>query len=246
LAKPKKDADRRARIEAIRKEAERAERRRTLMVVLACALVAVVIIAVTGYALLTRDDEASAAVADGGVLSDSATAAGCDNVMIKGAEGSTVHQPTGTPIDYPDSPPAFGPHWDAPAEFARKFYTDQDRPEVEQLVHNLEHGYTILWYDATVSDDPDALSQVEDIAADFEGSQDPTAKFIAAPWTSEDGEAFPEGTHVALTHWSAEGESAVAGQGQGDSLYCEQPDEQVVTDFMAAFPYSDSVEPAGG
>ncbi|MBA2531427.1 MAG: DUF3105 domain-containing protein [Nocardioidaceae bacterium] len=245
MAKPKKDADRRARIEAIRREAERAERRRTLMVVLACALVAVVIIAVTGYALLTRDDEATADTAGSLAASASAKAAGCGDVVFSGAEGAGDHRPTGTPIDYP-GPPAFGPHWDVPADFARKFYTNEDRPAVEQFVHNLEHGYTILWYDSTVADDPEALGKVQDIAAQFEGSQDLTAKFIAAPWTSEDGEAFPEGTHVALTHWSAEGESAVAGQGQGDSLYCEQPDEQVVTDFMAAFPYSDSLEPAGG
>ncbi len=245
MAKPKRDDDRRARIEAIRREAQRAERRRTLMVVAACALVAVVIVAVTGYALLTRDDDASTDIA-GGALGSSAKAAGCDDVVFRGAEGAGDHRPTGTQIDYPDAPPAFGPHWDVPADFARKFYTAQDRPELEQLVHNLEHGYTILWYDATVADDSDALAQVQDIAAQFEGQRDLTAKFIAAPWTSDDGEAFPEGKHVVLTHWSVKGEAAVSGQGQGDSLYCEQPDEQVVTDFMEAFPYLDSLEPTGG
>ena len=37
----------------------------------------------------------------------------------------------------------------------RKFYTEDDRPELEALVHNLEHGYTILWYDETIADDAD-------------------------------------------------------------------------------------------
>ena len=31
-----------------------------------------------------------------------------------------------------------------------------DRPTLEALVHNLEHGYTILWYDETIADDDDA------------------------------------------------------------------------------------------
>ncbi|MGH3682534.1 MAG: DUF3105 domain-containing protein, partial [Natronosporangium sp.] len=34
----------------------------------------------------------------------------------------------------------------------RGFYTPDDRPRVEQLVHNLEHGYTVLWYLPQVPD----------------------------------------------------------------------------------------------
>ena len=36
-------------------------------------------------------------------------------------------------------------------------------------------------------------------------------KFKAVPWTSEDGDPFPSGQHVAMTHWSVGG--ADAGQG---------------------------------
>ena len=55
----------------------------------------------------------------------------------------------------------------APAPFNRKFYTDKDRPELEALVHNLEHGYTILWYDDTIADDPDELNVIDAIADKF-------------------------------------------------------------------------------
>ncbi|WOI45580.1 DUF3105 domain-containing protein [Acidovorax sp. BLS4] len=84
------------------------------------------------------------------------------------------HVPVGTPVDYADAPPAFGAHWNeagvAPAPFAKKFYTDQDRPELEALVHNLEHGYTILWYDSTIAGDKTAMDEIEAIADKFSGS----------------------------------------------------------------------------
>ncbi len=75
-------------------------------------------------------------------------------------------------------------------------------------MHSLEHGYTILWYDETIAEDDEQLDQLEEIADTFSGSalQD---KFMAAPWTAEDakdrGSDFPDGTHLALTHWSMGG-----------------------------------------
>ena len=73
----------------------------------------------------------------------------------------------------------------------------EDRPELERLVHNLEHGYTILWYDDTVKAgtrgvraDPGDRRQVRPRLPD---------KFIAAPWTSKETAArSPSGKHVAL------------------------------------------------
>ena len=38
-----------------------------------------------------------------------------------------------------------------------KFYTAEDSPEIETLVH----GYTVLWYDQTVADDPAQLPAIE-------------------------------------------------------------------------------------
>ena len=240
MAKPKKNEDRRARIEAMRREAQRAERRRTMAIIGVCAVLAIAIIAGTGYYLLTQEDSVAAGAVDGGSVGGSGPAAGCDNIVLRTAEGSAEH--VDPPVDYPHAPPAFGPHTGEAADPAVKFYTAADRPLVENLVHNLEHGYTILWYDETIADDPDALSEVEAIAQPFAGLTGPDGKFIAAPWTSEDGDAFPEGKHVALTHWSADGEAA-SDQGQGDWLYCEEPSADVVNDFMAKFPPLDALEP---
>jgi len=241
VAKPKKNDDRRARLEAMRREAQRAERRRTMIVVGICAVVGIAIIAGTAFYLLTQDETATAGeTVDGGSVGESGTAAGCDKIVLRTADGSADH--VAPPVDYPHAPPAFGPHTAETAPPGVTFYSGADRPLVENLVHNLEHGYTILWYDDTIADDPEALAQVEAIAQPFAGRQDPGGKFIAAPWSGDDGEVFPEGKHVALTHWSADGEAA-SDQGQGDWLFCEEPSAEVVTDFMAKFPPTDALEP---
>ena len=88
---------------------------------------------------------------------------------------------------------------------ARKFYTAQDRPALGTLVHNLEHGYTILWYDDTVAKDSDQMDQIRAIADKFAGTTDLRDKFKAVPWTADDGKAFPDGQHIAFTHWSVGG-----------------------------------------
>lgn len=155
-------------------------------------------------------------------------------------------------VQYTTAPVAFGNHWNvagvAPVAMQRKFYTTADRPPLEALVHNLEHGYTILWYDATISGD--ALDQVHAIANKFAGTTDFRDKFIAVPWTSADAaslaptakpKTFPTGTHIGLTHW----ETGTNGSGWGPGVfqYCGGVSGQAVKNFMQAYPYTDSPEP---
>ena len=92
-------------------------------------------------------------------------------------------------------------------------------------MHNLEHGYSLLWYDDTIADSSDQLAVVQAIAEKFEGTK-LTDKFIALPWTSDDGKAFPEGTHVALTHWSAGGEPDRRVQAAGRLAVLRQAQRQ--------------------
>ncbi|QIG43278.1 DUF3105 domain-containing protein [Nocardioides anomalus] len=96
-------------------------------------------------------------------------------------------------------------------------------------MHDLEHGYTLLWYDDTT--DQRAARQ---IAEAFE----PADEVIVAPWTSADeaeSGTFPAGTHVALTHWSAEQ--------QGVFEYCTAPSGGALQQFLDAHPIGDSPEP---
>ena len=203
MAKPAK-TDRQAVIDQMRKKQKGAEKRRGYAIVAVCVAIALVMIGAAAYKPVKDwwDGRALEKVA----LSDiGAAASTCEKVTTKKADGNQNHVPVDTPVDYPDAPPAFGPHWNqagvAPAPFARKFYTSEDRPPLEALVHNLEHGYTIVWYDDTIAEDDDAITDLRAMASKFPGTTNFRHKFIAAPWTSddEDGAKFPGGAHVAFT-----------------------------------------------
>jgi hypothetical protein len=241
MAKTSRNRDRRAVVEQMRRDQQRRERRRTVVVIAACAVVGVVIVVAALVPVLRQSRLSSADLASIGA---STSAAGCQGVVSKKATGNQQHRPVGTKIDYPDAPPAFGPHYPTPAAFGRKFYTADDRPQLEYLVHNLEHGYTLLWYDETVAADRDDLSAVKAIASKFQGSK-LTDKFIAAPWTKADGGSFPSGTHVALTLWSSGGDPADTSKQRGIWEYCKKPSGAVVHTFTKDYPYSDSPEPQG-
>jgi hypothetical protein len=239
MAKPNKDRDRRAVVEQMRRDQKKSERRRTIIVISACAVVALLIIGAAAVPLLKQR---KLTAGDLDTLGAAESAAGCQPVLKKKATGNQEHKPEGTTITYADAPPAFGPHYPVTAPFERKFYTTKDRPQIEYVVHNLEHGYSLLWYDATIADDSDQLAVVRAIAAKYEGTE-LTDKFIALPWTAEDGKAFPKGTHVALTHWSAGGNPTDVSKQQGVWQYCAKPSGKVVEKFTTDYPYSDSPEP---
>ena len=79
--------------------------------------------------------------------------AGCDPVQENAATGNQEHVAEGTKVEYAQSPPDSGKHYPSPASFTKHFYSTDDRPELETLVHNLEHGYTLAWYRADAPED---------------------------------------------------------------------------------------------
>jgi hypothetical protein len=252
VAKTTKSAksDRQAVIEQMRKKQKGADRRRNFAIVGVCVLIAVGILA-AAIVPIVKDKLDARKYSSKALDEIGAPASSCQAVTTKKADGNQQHVPVNTPVDYKQAPPAFGAHWNeagvAPAPFARKFYTAEDRPALEALVHNLEHGYTILWYDTTIADDETAMDEIKAIADKFSGSSDNMRdKFIAAPWKSsdEDGHRFPEGQHVAFTHWSAGGEGATDASKQvGVFQYCSAPSGAALDEFMKKYPYFDSPEP---
>ena len=251
MAKKSVKSDRQAVIDEIRKKQKSADKRRGFAIVGVCALIAVIILGLAIYPIIKRNRDLSEF--NGLKLSEiGADASVCQKVETKPANGNSEHVPYPDPVVYTEAPPAFGSHWNeagvAPATFERKFYT-KDRPPLEALVHNLEHGYTILWYDETIADDSEALNVVEGLADKFRGDDNFRFKFIAAPWTSEDedGAKFPEGQHIAFTHWSAggNGETDTSKQ-QGVWQYCSEPSGAALETFMKDYPYTDSPEPDAG
>ena len=231
--KPKsQDRDRRAKVEAMRREQQARERRKSLIFIVIAVVVGLGLIAaaaVPAY-LNSRNDPANKALTSFG---PPATEASCDDVITDDATGVGDHVEEGTKIEYDQVPPSSGSHWDAPAFPARNFYSEDDRPATEQLVHNLEHGYTVLWYDDTVEGDQlDTIRDLSESAAETDAAG-PGNKFIAVAWDDSYGD-FPEGKHVAISHWGAtESHRQLCGSASG----------AVVQDFIEQFPASDAPEP---
>jgi hypothetical protein len=231
-----RDNERRAIAEQLRKDQERKERRRSLLILGACVLVVVGLLTAALIPYLQQRSEAKkleeTPLSDLGV---STSAAECSPVAKKNATGSGDHINPPEKIDYPEAPPAFGPHWGNYLQGSeiRNFYSTEDRPEVERLVHSLEHGHTILWYDDTVKPDTKAYKDLKAMAEKI----DADAYFMSAPWSSADGAAFPDGKHVALTHWTGPENQ------EGVTQYCGAPSGAVVEKFLEDYPPSDAPEP---
>lgn len=244
MSKSNKNRDRRELVEQMRRQAKTKERRRTLAVVAVCLVVALTIIGLAVFKIVqdNKDAEAlrKAPIADLGV---SASAASCDKVKEDEATGAGDHV-DGQKVLYKGHPPSFGPHWSNPAEDGIHKYTVDDRPEIERLVHNLEHGWTIVWYDETAAKDGAEMKAVDSLATkyDLQGS-DPQYNLIIAPWTEADGPAMPEGKHITFTHWSVHGKWDEAKPDSfGESQYCGKFSGSVLADFTEKFPYDDAPE----
>ncbi|WP_307855886.1 DUF3105 domain-containing protein [Nocardioides faecalis] len=237
-------SDRRQVIDDIRRKQRSADKRQGMAIVGVCVAVALLIIGAAAYnPVKTAIQKARYS---GTPLDEiGASAEVCGEITEKSATGSGEHVPTGTQVEYDDAPVAFGAHWNeagvAPAPITDRFYTKDSRPELESLVHNLEHGYSILWYDETIADDSSQIAAIKAIAASLDASDtNQRLKFKAVPWTKADGKAFPKGQHIAFTHWRLEpGTEEQYGAWQ----YCSETSGEALESFMKKYPFTDSPEP---
>ncbi|WP_435769770.1 DUF3105 domain-containing protein [Nocardioides sp. SYSU DS0651] len=246
MAKTSKSAksDRQKVIDEIRRKQKGAEKRQGMVIVGVCVLIALLIVGVAAYNPVRTAIE-KARYANTPLDEIGASADVCGKITEKEATGSGEHVPTGTQVEYDEAPPAFGAHWNeagvAPAPIAERFYTEDSRPELESLVHNLEHGYTILWYDETIADDSSEIAAIKAIAASLDANDtNQRLKFKAVPWTSEDGKDFPKGQHIAFTHWRLDPEEQ---KQYGAWQYCSETSGEALQEFMDKYPFTDSPEP---
>jgi hypothetical protein len=109
-----------------------------------------------------------------------------------GSACRTSPEACGEPSDpYTSLPATSGPHWDSPANWG--VYST---PQAEsQLIHNLEHGGIVIWYDAGIGAAAveELVSYVETQAAQGRGGR---YKFILSPWA---GDGL--GSSVVVTAW---------------------------------------------
>lgn len=242
-----KKASRREVADKLRNQQKRADKRQGAVIVGVCVLVALVIVGLAAYKPIKewwdmRDYQ------DVPLDEIGASADVCAKPITKKAKGNQKHVPEGTEVDYgDDQPPAFGRHENVPDTMERKLYTEEDRPRLEKLVHNLEHGYTLVWYDDTIREDSQQWAQLKAIAEKLKGTGNQRLRFKAVPWTEEDGKPFPDGKHLVFTHWSIGGKDATLADGKqvGVWQYCSEVSGEALDAFMLKYPYMDSPEPLG-
>lgn len=245
MARKDTNRDRRAKVAAMQAQQKAAERRRLLTVIGASVVVVLLIAGAVAWAVLGEQREEQAAL---GSLAADAQAASCDPVTTDKAEESGRHigpgtdQPNVTKAEYTTVPPSSGAHLAAPALDDRRVYTTADAPQMEALVHNLEHGYTILWYDPSV--EQEQTSAFEALAKKVNAMPESAGKFIITPWDPAYG-TLPEGKRYALSHWSADvdPQTRQISNPRGNRQLCGDLSASVVEDFVKAHPWSSAPEP---
>src|SRR4029077_16645280 len=120
-------------VEQMRAQQKAAERRRGLTIVVVCSVVAVLIVGLAAFKPI-KDWWDGREFRGKDVSQIGAPASVCVKPTTKPATGNQQHVQDGSPISYPDSPPAFGKHYFDPDPMARKFYTAADRPALGTLV----------------------------------------------------------------------------------------------------------------
>jgi hypothetical protein len=191
----RKEQARRERIELERKIARSHRNRRMVLVV-----VLAIVVGVGAFAFLQREP----AMATPGDLfraaADAKQAAGCGPVENVGSyqpeEQDRAHISTQMPplSSYPSVPPASGPH--NPVPLPAGVYDTP--PDIDRVVHSLEHGAAVVWYAPSVSGD-----ELDRLTAFFTASP-AGARVIVAPYDYPDqGQAgsLPAGTQMALVSW---------------------------------------------
>ena len=245
MAKKDTNRDRRAKVAAMQAQQKAAERRRLWTVIGAIAVVVLLIGGAVTWAVLGEQKKEQAAL---GSLAADAQAASCDPVTTDKAEDSGQHigpgtnEPSTTKVEYTTVPPSSRAHLASPALADRRVYTTADAPPIEALVHNLEHGYTILWYDRSV--EKEQATAFEALAKKINAMSESAGKFVISPWDPAYGE-LPEGKKYALSHWSADVnmETRQITNARGNRQLCGGLSASVVEDFVKKHPWSSAPEP---
>ena len=132
----------------------------------------------------------------GGVSPDGIEAAALnstgDSQRLSGVERfpneGTQHVASGQSVDYPQSPPLSGPHYNTPTEGG--FYTETQ--PAGNIVHGLEHGAVVIYYDPAALDNGSETS-LREFAATHTGTwrsvivvpnpdENPEADYVLTAW----------------------------------------------------------------
>ena len=113
-------------------------------------------------------------------------------------------------------------------------------------MHNLEHGYTILWYDETIADDDDAMTELRGDRREVRRLRRQLPRQVHRRAVDVRGRRRRSPT--ASTSRSRTGRPAATGETDatkqvGAFQYCSEVSGEALDAFMTEYPYIDSPEP---
>ena len=185
-------------------ERKKAHRRRNLITTAVALLVAGGVVA----AIAAQKSAKEAELKNYGVAENQANCGDVEEQEIQAPdhiEVGSAHEP------YLTNPPTSGPHYNSAGlgPVRPGFYEDPNEAPPEGVVHNLEHGFIVIYYN------PEAPAEV---IADIElAVEDVPLATVAAPFAGLEGD-----TNFVLTAW-------------GTSQSCEQVSQAVIDEFRTAF-----------
>jgi hypothetical protein len=121
---------------------------------------------------------------------------------------------------YSSTPAASGPHWSEPVPWG---VYPNPIPQ-EPVIHNLEHGGVVIWYQADQVD-PTQVAELAEYTREWNASE--RYKVIVAPWAGTDF-----GAPMAMVAWTW-------------LLYLDEIDTELMDRFIDQH-YGDAPEPGGG
>ncbi|MDN5727023.1 MAG: DUF3105 domain-containing protein [Propionibacteriales bacterium] len=233
---------RRRQMADLQHKQQRSDRRRKFGVIGLCVALALAVLAWPTYKFVQTTIVQATPRHE---LGAPAAEAGCLPEETSPATGNQQHVPDGDIVPYPRLPPDSGPHYNEWSEFSEKFYTGKDRPPIEKLVHNLEHGYVVIWY-ADTMDEPQRL-QLQTLVNTY-SLNNPSDKVKAAPWSvGTDGGSFPDGSQLIMTRWVADpAEPTNEAKQSGVRMACHTVSGEALEQFKEKYPATSAPEPNGG
>lgn len=208
---PAQPADREARKEAAQREREktiRAYRRGRLMKRVGIAALTLAVLGGGGFLVFNavqasaQRDERMAALA---------TEIGCGSVLTDDA-GDLVDEGAGhvgQPPAYENVPATSGPHFDQWLPPGESVYDVPFDPTFEfRAVHNLEHGYVIMYYE---QEGDGALDQ--GVLEELTGLAESQRKVLLAPYPN-----LQEDENLVLVAWNRAQRCEVSGDSAGDTV----------------------------
>lgn len=190
MSKKLEEKQRRRLADQMKRDQQRKAARRSNLITVGIAVV--IIGAVAAFIVFERESATDAPEAPAGATAEEA---GCDTIEELEEEGNE-HVPAGQTVEYETSPPTSGDHWPPENVAEPGFYPDA--VPSESLVHNMEHGQIVIWYDADANQETrDNLEQFADAANDPDSPGSGGGPIIAVPYDD-----VPEGKTLVMTAWT--------------------------------------------